>query len=189
VIARWNVVDKMAEHPDQINLSPYAYVGNNPITRIDPDGNCPMCLVLLPEIIEAAVFIVGGTAVTMTIINHNGSGNFGTAPRDATLMPNATLSQPAIVQSSKGANNLKPNPDAGGDHSTFKMDKNGKITGTATYEKNPKNPKTGFQEKKRVDVEGGSHFDKKTGKEIPTPHVHEGKDTRPAKKEELPNQH
>ncbi|MCJ0743866.1 RHS repeat-associated core domain-containing protein [Pedobacter montanisoli] len=35
VIGRWNVVDALAEHPKQINTSPYAYTGNNPISRID----------------------------------------------------------------------------------------------------------------------------------------------------------
>jgi len=44
VIARWQVVDAYADHPDQINLSPYAYVGNNPIGRTDPDGNCWTCV-------------------------------------------------------------------------------------------------------------------------------------------------
>jgi len=43
VTGRWNVIDAYAEHPDQIDLSTYAYVGNNPIDRTDPDGNCPPC--------------------------------------------------------------------------------------------------------------------------------------------------
>lgn len=44
------VVDAYAEHPDQINLSPYAYVANNPIDKTDPDGNCPgpPCNIKLP---------------------------------------------------------------------------------------------------------------------------------------------
>ena len=100
--------------------------------------------------------------------------------------PATTIEKKAIVEG-RGNNHLQPNPDAGGDHSTFRTDKNGKITNTATYEKNPRNP-SGFDEKKRVDIEGGAHFDKKTGKEIPTPHVREGKNTRPAREDELPDQ-
>lgn len=38
-------MDAKAEHPDQINLSPYNYVANNPINKTDPDGNCPPCKV------------------------------------------------------------------------------------------------------------------------------------------------
>jgi hypothetical protein len=82
----------------------------------------------------------------------------------------------------KGKNNLKPDSNAGGDHSTFKTDKDGKITNTATYKANPQNP-TGFDEIKRVDVKGSSHAG------VPTPHVHEPKKpVRPAKPEELPRQ-
>jgi hypothetical protein len=44
VIARWNVVDAYAEHPEQIDKSPYAYVWDDPIGRDDPDGNCPNCV-------------------------------------------------------------------------------------------------------------------------------------------------
>jgi RHS repeat-associated protein len=51
---RWDVVDKKAEDPTQISLSPYAYVGNNPINKTDPDGNCPSC------IFEATLAIAGG---------------------------------------------------------------------------------------------------------------------------------
>jgi RHS repeat-associated protein len=43
VIVRWNVIDAYAEHPDQIDLSPYVYVGDRPINTEDPDGNCPPC--------------------------------------------------------------------------------------------------------------------------------------------------
>lgn len=43
-IGRWITVDKLAEDPTQIDLSPYAYVANNPIDKNDPDGNCPNCV-------------------------------------------------------------------------------------------------------------------------------------------------
>jgi len=35
-IARWHVIDPHAEN--YLPVSPYAYVGNNPVIRIDPDG-------------------------------------------------------------------------------------------------------------------------------------------------------
>jgi hypothetical protein len=91
----------------------------------------------------------------------------------------------------RGKNHLKPDPNAKGDHSTFRTDpKTGKTTNTATYKLNEKNPKTGFDEVKGVDVVGGSHRSSKTGKEINTPHVHtpKQKDPRHAKPDELPRQ-
>jgi hypothetical protein len=91
-----------------------------------------------------------------------------------------------FLNESRGKNHLGPNPAADGDHSSFKRNPNGDISNTATYKRNPQNP-TGFDEKKRVDVEGKPHYDKKTGKEIPTPHVKEGKDTRPAEQKDLPS--
>ncbi len=42
-IARWTSVDALAEHPNQIDKSPYAYAWNSPIVLDDPDGNCPKC--------------------------------------------------------------------------------------------------------------------------------------------------
>lgn len=82
----------------------------------------------------------------------------------------------------KSDNKLKPNSEATGDHSSFKTDGKGKITNTATYKQNPKNP-SGFDEVKRVDVTGKKHNG------VNTPHVHEPKQrVRPAKPDELPKQ-
>ncbi|WP_158211942.1 RHS repeat-associated core domain-containing protein [Robiginitalea sediminis] len=42
-LARWSVIDALADHDNQINKSPYAYSWNNPVFYTDPDGNCPDC--------------------------------------------------------------------------------------------------------------------------------------------------
>jgi len=42
-IGRFVSVDKLADHPNQVDKSPYAYAWNNPILLNDPDGNCPEC--------------------------------------------------------------------------------------------------------------------------------------------------
>jgi len=36
-------VDPLADHPNQVDKSPYAYAWNNPISLTDPDGRCPDC--------------------------------------------------------------------------------------------------------------------------------------------------
>jgi RHS repeat-associated protein len=42
-IGRWGVVDPLADHPNQVDKSPYAYAWNNPVNLTDPDGRCPIC--------------------------------------------------------------------------------------------------------------------------------------------------
>jgi len=42
-LGRWGNVDPLAEHPAQIDKSPYAYAWNNPVNLTDPDGQCPDC--------------------------------------------------------------------------------------------------------------------------------------------------
>ena len=44
-VGRWTSVDALANHPNQIDKSPYAYAWNNPIRYDDPDGNCPKCAI------------------------------------------------------------------------------------------------------------------------------------------------
>jgi len=92
----------------------------------------------------------------------------------------------------RGGTRLRPDSDAVGSHSTFKTNADGRITGSAQWEPNPKNP-TGFDQVKRTDTQYAnphSHVNKVTGEDVPTPHVHE-KSTpggvRPAKADELPN--
>jgi hypothetical protein len=136
------------------------------------------------EVGITTVGVVSAPAATIGI----GAISYGTAL--ATKATASLASRAFNSEGGRGNNNLKPDPKAEGEHSTFRTNtKTGKTTNTATYEKNPKNP-SGYQETKRVDVEGASHKSSKTGKDIPTPHVHEAKikDPRPAKKEELPRQ-
>ena len=39
----WLGVDPLADHPNQVDKSPYAYTWNNPVNLTDPDGKCPIC--------------------------------------------------------------------------------------------------------------------------------------------------
>lgn len=36
-------MDPLADHPNQVDKSPYAYAWNNPVNLTDPDGRCPLC--------------------------------------------------------------------------------------------------------------------------------------------------
>jgi RHS repeat-associated protein len=44
ILGRFINVDPLADHPNQVDKSPYAYAWNNPIKYDDPDGRCPQCL-------------------------------------------------------------------------------------------------------------------------------------------------
>lgn len=255
VSSRWISPDPLSS--EYANYSPYCYVGNNPIKRIDPDGQDWWDVVagaaigvatnIVPgstglrnmfvptdaedynatlkavdntaavagagamilgadEMAAGGAVAVGGLAVSTTgagaVVGLPAAAAGGAVAlkgaivtgAGAVLMGNAAANQKAgynygnssssssSSNTGKGKNNLKPDSNAGGDHSTFKTDKDGKITNTATYKANSQNP-TGFDEIKRVDVKGSSHAG------VPTPHVHEPKKpVRPAKPEELPRQ-
>ena len=69
-------------------------------------------------------------------------------------------------------NKLKPHLEAKGDHTSFIENILGYIIKYATYVVNKLNP-TGFDEQKRVDLQGNTHFNKITKEIISTPHVHE----------------
>ena len=122
-----------------------------------------------------------GLGAVETLIGGNMAVNARDNMKDGNSSSNSSDSSSG--NTGRGKNNLKPNEDAKGDHSSFRTDKNGKTTNYSTYTKNSKNP-SGFQETKRVDVTGKPHGN------VPTPHVKEpgSKQVRPATKDELPRQ-
>ena len=79
------------------------------------------------------------------------------------------------LESISNKNKLTPDENSKGEHSTYRRDPNtGKITNYETWENqsNPKDPKN-WKSRKRFDGKGASHFNKKTGEDVPTPHTHD----------------
>ncbi|MEE1946448.1 RHS repeat-associated core domain-containing protein [Pedobacter sp. KR3-3] len=62
IIGRFIAVDKLADHDNQIDKSPYAYVWNNPVMLTDPDENCPICIIVA-ELLTAGETVAIGTGV------------------------------------------------------------------------------------------------------------------------------
>jgi RHS repeat-associated protein len=62
-IGRWNAVDALADEPEQIDKSVYAYAWNNPVNLTDPDGNCPICPAIAAIARGALVGSASATAI------------------------------------------------------------------------------------------------------------------------------
>jgi uncharacterized protein RhaS with RHS repeats len=209
----------------------YAYVGNNPVSSIDPDGR-ERAQILLDQDIKrflageiseeqyiqnlaargsgaitvASLFVPGPEDVALAgfIATKVGGRLAGVASRALgkasgsigkglrRLFGKADDAAEAAANTAKsggrGSNNLKPDSNAQGPHSTFKRDGDGNLTNHAEWQPNPRNP-SGFDEAKRIDLVGDPHYNKISGQEVQTPHTH-GKDipggVRPAKPEEIP---
>jgi RHS repeat-associated protein len=70
VTGRWNAVDALADHINQLDKSPYAYAWNDPIGLNDPDGNCPLCPIIkgaagaaVDYFIQGALNYAGGMSI------------------------------------------------------------------------------------------------------------------------------
>lgn len=63
-IGRWSVADAMADEPEQLDKSPYAYGWNNPVNLTDPDGNCPNCITA-----GIGVLVGGGVELASQLIS------------------------------------------------------------------------------------------------------------------------
>jgi RHS repeat-associated protein len=196
----------------------YAYADNNPVLNIDPDGRDSVGEIIDQHAQEAsnagnhvATFgwafageawgLLGAESVSQVADKGTsaGTGNFvmaaitiGTLGKGEAAADAAKGVEKAAEDVIKGAgrakNKLAPISEAEGAHSVYKTGPDGKISNTATYQPNAKNP-SGFQETKRVDITGKSHTNP-DGKIVPTPHVNEAgtRGVRPANPDELPSQ-
>jgi RHS repeat-associated protein len=142
-------------------------------------GGAPVFVVLSAEGATAGAAMVASGMVAV-------AQGIQTLQMAATSSSGGSSGGSAAGGGGRGANNLKPDPAAGGAHSTVKRGPDGATSNYGTYEPNPKNP-SGFQEVKRVDVTGRPHRNP-DGTIVPTPHVKEAgaKGVRPATPEELP---
>ncbi len=86
-VGRFLSVDPLADHPNQVDKSPYAYTWNNPVKLRDPDGNCPIC-----------PFIAKGLAGAVIDYMLQGAFNYagGMSMQDAFSISNIDMSDVAI---------------------------------------------------------------------------------------------
>jgi len=107
-IGRWNVVDKLAEHPGQINASPYAYTGNNPISRVDADGNCWPCLIEVVVVVlegaTASEILAAGGAIVGTSIILNGVNQYN-KNNNYSVQDGTSVAKPKLLDIVKTENN------------------------------------------------------------------------------------
>ena len=82
---------------------------------------------------------------------------------------------PAVVPkpTGRGKNHLEPNKAAQGPHTTFRRGEDYELLHHAEWKPNPRQPRTGFDEVKRIDLVGDTHVNKKTGELVKTPHTHD----------------
>ncbi len=66
IVSRWINPDPLADHPNQLDKSPYAAMWNNPVYWTDPDGRCPWCIVWAVVEIGLAVYDAYETGATIT---------------------------------------------------------------------------------------------------------------------------
>ena len=71
IVSRWISPDPLADHPNQVDQSPYQYAWNNPVYWTDPDGRCPWCVVW--AVVEVGLAVYDAYETGATIIDPNAS--------------------------------------------------------------------------------------------------------------------
>jgi RHS repeat-associated protein len=186
--------------------SVYGYAGGSPHVFVDPTGEFIPALALFcarhPMVCRAAAYaaLSGLNSILNQLWNCGSITSWGDAAADAAIggltggrggrvASGVRGGRPSAASSGgSGGGKVKPHPDATGPHTTWKTDRDGRITRHESWEPNSKNP-TGWDSKQSTDIVGRSHRNSTTGDAIPTPHT-QGKGieggVRPAEQWEIP---
>jgi RHS repeat-associated protein len=117
------------------DLNLYTYVGNDPADAVDPTGDCP------PEVCKGGELDIEGVDVTFSGIGSTKDMKFTPDIGSIGDNPNASPSAKPIQIAARGADPLRPDPNAEGPHSTFRRDSSGQVQHYETYEQNEKTGK------------------------------------------------
>lgn len=120
IVSRWISSDPLADHPNQVDKSPYQYAWNNPVYWTDPDGRCPWCVVW--AVVEVGLAVYDAYETGATIIDPNAStgekfasaggfvlgailpgGGYGKASKEVTKAVITTTTEKAVKETSKEA--------------------------------------------------------------------------------------
>jgi RHS repeat-associated protein len=85
-IGRFTGVDPLADHPNQVDNSPFAYAWNNPVSLTDPDGRCPICPVLYAFAVGFGVGACADATVQVATNKIQGKGAFEDFSVSSTLI-------------------------------------------------------------------------------------------------------
>jgi len=184
-LGRFSQIDPKSSEFGQEALSPYHFGVNNPVRYSDPTGECPWCIIpVIVSLFTAETVAITTVAATTTILTYAAVEDYKNNHANNSSSNNDESSngkeQTGSQQSGAGraANRMKPDPEATGNHTTFKRDQNGDVYQYQDWTKNPLNP-SGFDDGKKFDggkpdgSKGKPHHDKQTGKKIETPQVTE----------------
>ena len=148
-----------ADISDPQTLNKYAYVRNNPLRYVDPDGHCfeDACVV------ETVATVTVAAAVTAGLVYY--ADRLGEAIGNA-MKANVDMQTTLASQT----NQKSPAPPGAGPKTTEEMakDLSGKIGKNSVPYETP-------TASGHIDLAGKAHHDKATGTSIPTPHVQEAK--------------